>query len=73
VYAYSYSDAWGVWNSAYDHRRRELSPGMVIMSDAIRLAASEGCATFDFLRGTEPYKYRFGASDLPLVRLIVER
>lgn len=73
VYAYSYRGAWGVWNSAYDHRRRELSPGMVLMGDCIRLAAEEGCGTFDFLRGTEPYKYRFGASDVPLIRLLVER
>ena len=72
-YAYSYGGVWGVWNSAYDHRRRELAPGMVLMSECIRIATEEGCVTFDFLRGTEPYKYRFGASDVPLVRLIAER
>jgi len=73
VYAYSYAGVYGVWNSAYDHRRRDLSPGMVLMGDCVRLAAEEGCVTFDFLRGTEPYKYRFGASDVPLVRLVVDR
>jgi CelD/BcsL family acetyltransferase involved in cellulose biosynthesis len=73
VYAYSYRGVWGVWNSAYDHRRRDLSPGMVLMGDCVRLAAEEGCGTFDFLRGTEPYKYRFGASDVPLIHLVVER
>ena len=72
-YAYSFRGVWGVWNSAYDHRRRELAPGMVLMSECIRLAAEEGCVTFDFLRGTEPYKYRFGATDVPLVRLMAER
>ena len=69
-YAYSHRGVWGVWNSAYDHRRRELAPGMVLMGECIRLAAEEGCHLFDFLRGTEPYKYRFGATDLPLVRLV---
>ncbi len=69
-YAYSYRGVWGVWNSAFDHRRRELAPGMVLMGECIRLAAEEGCHLFDFLRGTEPYKYRFGASDVPLVRLV---
>ena len=73
VYAFRYGDGWGVWNSAYDHRRRELSPGMVLMAECIRLAAEEGCSTFDLLRGTEPYKYRFGAVDVPLVKLTVER
>lgn len=69
-YAYSFRGVWGVWNSAFDHRRREFAPGMVLMSDCIRLAADEGSHLFDFLRGTEPYKYRFGASDVPLVRLV---
>lgn len=72
-YGYSYRGVWGVWNSAYDHRRRELAPGMVLMGECMRLAAEEGCTSFDFLRGTEPYKYRFGASDVPLVRLTAER
>ncbi|MGH2725434.1 MAG: GNAT family N-acetyltransferase [Actinomycetota bacterium] len=71
VYAFRSGNDWDVWNSAYDHRRRELAPGMVLMADGIRLAAEEGCTTFDFLRGTEPYKYRFGAVDEPLIRLVV--
>ena len=73
VYAFRYGDSWDLWNSAYDHRKRELSPGMVLTAECIRLAAEEGCTTFDFLRGTEPYKYRFGAVDVPLLQLIVER
>jgi len=73
LYAFCYAGSSGVWNSAYDHRRRDLSPGMVLMAECIRLAAEEGSATFDLLRGTEPYKYRFGAVDVPLIRLTVER
>lgn len=71
VYAFRSGSDWDVWNSAYDHRRRELAPGMVLMAECIRRAAEEGCSTFDFLRGTEPYKYRFGAVDVPLIRLDV--
>jgi CelD/BcsL family acetyltransferase involved in cellulose biosynthesis len=73
VYGFRSGDDWDVWNSAYDHRRRELSPGMVLMAECIRIAAEEGCTTFDFLRGPEPYKYRFGAVDVPLIRLDVRR
>ena len=73
VYAFRSGSDWDVWNSAYDHRRRELAPGMVLMAECIRLAAEEGCTTFDFLRGTEPYKYRFGATDVPLIRLDLTR
>lgn len=73
VYGFRSGHDWDVWNSSYDHRRRELAPGMVLMAECIRLAAEEGCTTFDFLRGTEPYKYRFGAVDVPLIRLDVRR
>ncbi len=73
VYAFRSGNDWDVWNSAYDHRRRELAPGMILMAECLRLAAGEGCTTFDFLRGTEPYKYRFGAVDVPLIRLEVRR
>ena len=34
-----------------------------MVSEAIARAAADGAGTFDFLRGTEAYKYRFGAVD----------
>jgi CelD/BcsL family acetyltransferase involved in cellulose biosynthesis len=37
--------------------------GSVLTYQAIRLAAEAGARTLDLLRGTEPYKYRFGAVD----------
>ena len=64
---------WSVYNSAYDHGRRELAPGMVLMGETIRLAADERCSTVDLLRGDEPYKYRFGAEDVALLRLDLQR
>lgn len=73
AYCYAHRDVWGVWNSAYDHRRRQHGPGMVLVGECLRLAAAEGCGSFDFLRGTEGYKYRFGAVDVPLVQLVVSR
>jgi CelD/BcsL family acetyltransferase involved in cellulose biosynthesis len=71
--SYSALGVWGVYNSAFDHARREPAPGMVLMGETIRLAAEEGCHTFDFLRGAEPYKYRFGASDVPLAALTLRK
>lgn len=64
---------WSVYNSAYDHQHRELGPGMVLMGETIRLAADEGCAVVDLLRGDEPYKYRFGARDVALHALTLAR
>lgn len=71
--SFSERGIWSVYNSAYDHTRRDLGPGMVLMGETIRLAAEEGCDVLDFLRGDEPYKYRFGATDVGLDRILIER
>jgi CelD/BcsL family acetyltransferase involved in cellulose biosynthesis len=73
VLSFADRDGWRVYNSAFDHSRRALAPGMVLMSETIRLAAREGALTLDLLRGDEPYKYRFGAVGLPLVQLTLSR
>ncbi|MGI2034638.1 GNAT family N-acetyltransferase [Rhizobium panacihumi] len=39
------------------------SPGLVLHGYCIRRAIAEGFHTYDFLRGTEPYKYMFGVED----------
>jgi CelD/BcsL family acetyltransferase involved in cellulose biosynthesis len=39
------------------------SPGVILLTHAIEQAFGEGARTFHFLRGREPYKYRWGASD----------
>lgn len=41
------------------------SPGSLLLAHAIAEATAEGCTLFDFLRGREPYKYRWGATDRP--------
>lgn len=67
LFGFSDGATWSIYNSAYDHARRELSPGMVLVADTIKLAAEEGCSRYDFLRGAEEYKYRFGAVDRQIV------
>ena len=47
------------WDVAYAPH----SIGSVLIARAIGEARAHGARTFDFLRGAEPYKYRFGASD----------
>lgn len=66
-------DDWGLYNSAFDPAMGSLAPGMVMVGLLIERAADEGFRTFDLLRGDEPYKYRFGAHDLPVERLIFGR
>ncbi len=64
---------WGLYNSAFDASLAALAPGMVLIWELIEQAAEEGCATFDLLRGDEPYKYRFGAVDRELRTLTLVR
>ncbi len=64
---------WGLYNSAFDEALAMLAPGMVIVSELLRVAAGEGCTAFDLLRGDEPYKYRFGAEDRELLTAAFQR
>jgi len=65
--------SWGLYNSAVDPALASLAPGMVMINLLVGEAAEEGLQVFDLLRGDEPYKYRFGATDRPLDRLVVRR
>ncbi|QJE72408.1 GNAT family N-acetyltransferase [Aerophototrophica crusticola] len=49
----------------HDPALAACSPGSLLLSHAIDRATAEGCTLFDFLRGQEPYKYRWGATDRP--------
>ncbi|MFT5563738.1 MAG: CelD/BcsL family acetyltransferase involved in cellulose biosynthesis [Myxococcota bacterium] len=64
---------WGLYNSAFDPALGMLAPGMVIVGELIEMAANEGLAVFDLLRGDEPYKYRFGPVDRELVSATFHR
>jgi CelD/BcsL family acetyltransferase involved in cellulose biosynthesis len=49
----------------------KLSLGTVLTGRAIRHAIeSDGASEFDFLRGDEPYKYKWGALDRKNARLV---
>jgi glycosyltransferase involved in cell wall biosynthesis len=46
-------------------------PGALLLRYAIHNSIREGLKTFDLLRGGEPYKYRWGARDRSVARLIL--
>jgi CelD/BcsL family acetyltransferase involved in cellulose biosynthesis len=58
---------WG-YNSGVDREFIELSPGWVLLSHSLQWACEHGRAEFDFMRGNEEYKYRFGAKDRLVMR-----
>jgi CelD/BcsL family acetyltransferase involved in cellulose biosynthesis len=62
-----------VYNSGMDERFREYSPGWVLLGYLLQWANEHGRSRFDFMRGNEEYKYRFGGIDRFVVRAQVTR
>ena len=50
---------WG-YNSGVSREHMELSPGWVLLAHTIQWCCENGRCEFDFMRGDEEYKYRFG-------------
>ncbi|MBC7227542.1 MAG: GNAT family N-acetyltransferase [Thermoflexales bacterium] len=63
-----------VYNSGLDWRADPgLGAGIVLSAFLIRHAIAEGREAYDFLRGSEDYKYRLGGKDVPVYRVVVQR
>jgi CelD/BcsL family acetyltransferase involved in cellulose biosynthesis len=70
---FDYRDRIWVYNSGLDRRFLELSPGWVLLGHLLQWANENKRAEFDFMRGGEDYKYRFGGVDKIVVRAKVTR
>jgi CelD/BcsL family acetyltransferase involved in cellulose biosynthesis len=57
----------------FDPKLKRMSPGAIIIAHAIQEAISRGLKEFDFLRGSESYKYRWGARDRETYRVLLWR
>jgi CelD/BcsL family acetyltransferase involved in cellulose biosynthesis len=66
---FTYGTTYAAYNSGYHPAYSDLSAGILLFAERIRTAMSRGFTTFDFMRGNESYKYRFGATDRPLYQL----
>lgn len=71
--AFETADTAYYYNAGVDPEARDLSPGVVMIERWVRRALERGITTLDFLRGDEPYKYEWGATDRPIQRLLVRR
>jgi CelD/BcsL family acetyltransferase involved in cellulose biosynthesis len=61
MFCFEFDNALLVYNSGYDpDLYPSLSTGIVLLAHCIRDAIERGLKVFDFLRGEEEYKYRFG-------------
>jgi CelD/BcsL family acetyltransferase involved in cellulose biosynthesis len=74
MFNFDYNGSIMVYNSGYDPEEHAwLSPGIVLLAECIAHAIELGRSTFDFLRGGEDYKYRFGAKETRIHRLQIAR
>jgi CelD/BcsL family acetyltransferase involved in cellulose biosynthesis len=66
---FDYENQIWVYNSGLDFGYRELSPGWVLLGYLLQWANENKRQVFDFMRGDEDYKYKFGAIDRRVVRV----
>jgi CelD/BcsL family acetyltransferase involved in cellulose biosynthesis len=70
---FDYAGHIWVYNSGLNFGFRELSPGWVLLGHLLKWANDNQRQAFDFMRGDEDYKYRFGAVNRYIVRAVIQR
>lgn len=74
LFNFDYDGRIWVYNSGFDPQAfPALSPGIVLNARLIEHAILSGHRVYDFLRGDEVYKYRFGAVDARVMRVDLSR
>ncbi|MFN8487842.1 MAG: GNAT family N-acetyltransferase [Caldilineaceae bacterium] len=59
LYCFHYNNVLSYYQSGYDPEWYKYSPGSQVIAYAIQRAIQEGASEFDFLRGAEPYKFKW--------------
>ncbi|MBN1452342.1 MAG: GNAT family N-acetyltransferase [Anaerolineales bacterium] len=70
---FDYGNRIWVYNSGLDFSYKDLSPGWVLLGYLLQWANENGRSEFDFMRGDEDYKYKFGGIRRDVMRVRVER
>lgn len=72
---FDYNNEILLYNSGYEPEGyyASLSPGWIVTAFHIENAIQRGRSRYDFLRGDEDYKYRFGGKDTRVYRLTVNK
>lgn len=67
--SFNYNDRLWLYNSGWDWEYRDYSPGWILIATLIKWANENGIQEFDFMRGDETYKYKFGGIDRHIYRV----
>ena len=65
IYGFRACDRIYSYLSGFDPEYAQKSVGSITIGHAMQRAIESGYKAFDFLQGQEPYKYTWGAKDLP--------
>jgi len=68
IMCFDYNDCLYLYNSGYDPQYDTLSAGLLCKVLCIKESIQEGKKRFDFLKGSETYKYHLGGREVPLYR-----
>jgi CelD/BcsL family acetyltransferase involved in cellulose biosynthesis len=71
IYALRYGPSFSFYQSGFDPQYAKHSVGLVAMAMSIQSAIEEGAEEYDFLHGTEAYKFHWanGSRDLQRIQL----
>jgi hypothetical protein len=64
LYGFVWRDTFAFYQIGWHPRFKQVSLGSILVLEAIEECARQGLEKFDFLRGADDYKYRFGATDV---------
>ena len=70
---FDYMNRIWVYNSGFNPNYWELSLGWVLLGHLLHWAIDHKREAYDFMRGEEDYKYRFGAVDRRVIRAMIRR
>jgi CelD/BcsL family acetyltransferase involved in cellulose biosynthesis len=71
VLCFEYKEGVYLYNSAFDPSFSDLSPGLVTKAFYIQDAIARKKRVFDFLKGSEAYKYRMGGRETAIYRVAI--
>lgn len=73
IMAFAYKNVLYGYLSAFDPAHADLGFGKIMLFDSLRFAFEKRYVSWNFLRGSEPYKSDWGAVAIPKSRLVITR
>ncbi|UYN92484.1 MAG: GNAT family N-acetyltransferase [Anaerolineales bacterium] len=70
---FDYDNRIWSYNAGFSNAHAQLSPGWLMMAEMMQRSIEDKKIVFDFMRGDEEYKYRFGAVNRYVKKVTIRR